>query len=286
MCSKRKALNFGFSFIELVVFIGIFGVLISLIIVAVNPVTQLKKTRDTQRASDLKAIQVGLEAYRIANNSYPLSTQDFKITGTNWGGKWDTYMQLPADPSPEYSYAYVSQLGDSYQIYARFESTPPRELACTPNCGPNGLYNAGLASSNSSLAAIMFVPTPTPTATPTPTDLPQGKVSYFGTSATYPKIIQVDFDPLDVPLNQTQLLTAKVWSENPIETVTVYVQLDNMITETYQLAQTSTVISNGIYRDVWSISIPHTDSHNTTYTVFLTATDTQGNTISPEIIIR
>ncbi len=286
MCSKRKPLSFGFSFIELIVSIGIFGVLISLIIVAVNPVSQFKRTRDVQRASDLKAIQVGLEAYRIANNSYPLSTQDFKITGTDWGDKWETYMQLPADPLEEYSYAYVSQLGDSYQIYARFETTPPQELVCTPNCGPNGLYNAGLASANSSLAAIMFVPSPTPTATPTPTDLPQGKVSYFGTSATYPKIIQVDFDPLDVPLNQTQLLTAKVWSENPVETVTLRLELDNTITETYQLAQTSTVIINGIYRDLWSISIPHTDSHNSRYSVYLSATDSQSNSINPEIIIR
>lgn len=288
MCSKRHPLNFGFTIIEVIVFVGILVILISLVVIAVNPVIQLQKTRDTQRASDLKAIQTGLEAYRVANNIYPLSNENFEIAGIPWGGNWSTYMQLPADPLKNQKYAYVSRFGTEYQLYAKFENTPPSQFSCNGNCGPQGVYNAGLASANSSLASVFVISTQETSPTPTlpPTELTQGKVSYFGSATTYPKIIQVDFDPLDVAAGQTQLVTAKVWSENPIANVTAYVKLDNSTTETLNLTQTSSSISNQIYKETWAVSIPHNDTHNTTYAAYLTATDTTGQSISPEIIIR
>lgn len=286
MHSKNLKLVFGFTLIEILVIVGIAGMLISAVVIAINPASQLKRTRDVQRASDLKAVQVALEAYRVSNNIYPASSENFEIASTPWGSQWDTYLRLPTDPLPQQSYAYVSESGSDYQLYAKFESSIPSQFACNGNCGPQGAYNAGIASSNSSLTVVMYAPTPTPIPAQPPAPLIQGKVSYFGSSATYPKIIQVDFDPLDVATNQTQLITAKVWSENPIIGVTVYVELDNSITETYQLAQTSATISNGVYKDTWAVSIPYTDTHNNIYTAHLTATDSLGKSISPEIIIR
>ncbi len=288
MCSKRHSLNFGFSSIEVIVFIGILGILISLVIIAVNPAIQLRRTRDLQRASDLKSIQTALEAYRVANNIYPLSTDSYEISGSPWGSNWSTYMQLPADPLKNRSYAYVSRFGTEYQLYAKFENIVPSQFSCNGKCGPLGAYNAGLASANSSLASIYLIPTPipSPTPTPTPNELIPGKVSYFGSTVAYPKIIQVDFDPLDVEVGNTQLVTAKVWSVNPISKVTIYIELDNSITETLNFTQTSSVISNQIYRDTWAVSIPHTDNHKATYIAHLTATDSEGHNITSEIIIR
>jgi len=288
MCSKRNTLNFGFTTIEIIVVIGILGVLISLVIIAVNPVIQLRRTRDLQRASDLKAVQTAIEAYRVANNIYPLSNDNFEISTAPWGSNWSTYMQLPSEPLKNQKYAYVSQFGTEYQLYAKFENLVPNEFSCNGKCGPFGEYNAGLASANSSLASIYLIPTPTPSPTPTPppAELIQGKVSYFGSSTTYPKIIQVDFDPLDVGVGQTQLVTAKVWSEHPIAQVTAYIELDNSTTETFNLTQTSSTISNQIYRDTWAVSIPHTDTHDTTYTVHLSATDSEEQEIASEIVIR
>jgi type IV pilus assembly protein PilA len=46
----------GFTLIELLIVMGIIGILATVLIVAVNPVRQLAKARDTQRETDLVAI--------------------------------------------------------------------------------------------------------------------------------------------------------------------------------------------------------------------------------------
>ncbi len=62
----------GFSLIELLVtmmVIGVFAVTITII----NPTTQFRKARDTQRKSDLKLIQSVLEFHMSDNGYYPAS---------------------------------------------------------------------------------------------------------------------------------------------------------------------------------------------------------------------
>lgn len=46
----------GFTLVELLLVIGILGILATVLIIAVNPVRQLAKARDTQREADLVAI--------------------------------------------------------------------------------------------------------------------------------------------------------------------------------------------------------------------------------------
>lgn len=275
----------GFTLIEVLVVVGILGILLTLVLVAVNPVKQLQETRNTQRASDLKAVQTALEAYRVANNIYPVSTTDNQITGAPWGGSWQGYLSnVPQDPSAGKTYSYVSTDGTNYQLYADFEGTPPEQLACGAGCGPNGLYDAGVASGNSTLST--FTPAPTPTPTPTPVPLPSGKISYFGSSSSYPRIIQVDFDPLDVSNGGQQILTIKAWSDFPITTVSAYYVLDGTTSQVYQLDQTSATINNGVYKDVWAKTITVSGTHDSSYELHMTVTDSNGGTVSPVIVIK
>jgi prepilin-type N-terminal cleavage/methylation domain-containing protein len=46
----------GFTLIELVVVIGILAVLLTIVLVAINPARQFKQANDTKRRSDVNAI--------------------------------------------------------------------------------------------------------------------------------------------------------------------------------------------------------------------------------------
>ena len=62
----------GFTLVELLVAVGIIGVLASVSMVSVNSIRV--KARDSKRISDIKQVQNALEAYYSSNNLYPSAT--------------------------------------------------------------------------------------------------------------------------------------------------------------------------------------------------------------------
>lgn len=62
----------GFTLIELLVVIAIIGILSSVVLASLN--TARKKGRDARRIADLKQLQLALELYYDANQSYPAGT--------------------------------------------------------------------------------------------------------------------------------------------------------------------------------------------------------------------
>jgi prepilin-type N-terminal cleavage/methylation domain-containing protein len=58
----------GFTLIELLVVIGILGILIAVVLVAVNPSRQFASARDTQRRADLYAITNAMYQYATEHN--------------------------------------------------------------------------------------------------------------------------------------------------------------------------------------------------------------------------
>lgn len=117
----------GFTLLELLIVIVIIGILALLIIP--NITSAPKKARDTQRKTDLRAIQKGMEEYFVSNNSYP--------TTATWIADLQNVTnpiikKIPVDP----------KVGGVYE-YKYVEGTPVGGYtltACLENAGDNGQF--------------------------------------------------------------------------------------------------------------------------------------------------
>lgn len=142
----------GFTLIELLVVITILGVLVTLILVTINPAEAQRKARDAQRLKDMATVQSIVEQY-LADNpgafpaGYPAnkdtSVSNASSCSTGWlqqalGGSVCAYANvIPTDPvnrstqltkrdgTVETATAtyYIRFSGGAYKICTRLEST-------------------------------------------------------------------------------------------------------------------------------------------------------------------
>lgn len=98
--SIMKRRSRGFSLFELLIVIAIIAILISVSVVSYSTVQ--KKSRDSRRKSDMKAVQHALEQYYADNtSSYPNGTCTSLSTTYLPGG-------FPSDPNPSTTYPYTA----------------------------------------------------------------------------------------------------------------------------------------------------------------------------------
>lgn len=135
--------NCGFTLVELLVVVGMIGILSVALLATLDPIGQIQKGWDAQRKSDLSQIQKALEQYYQDNGRYPASSTDFKIrrldgTTAEWGTQWVPYItQLPKDPRESSSRRYIyysSSDGQSYRLYAALERGNKDPQACERMC--------------------------------------------------------------------------------------------------------------------------------------------------------
>jgi prepilin-type N-terminal cleavage/methylation domain-containing protein len=97
----------GFTLIELVVVIGILAVLLTIVLVAINPARQFSQANDTKRRSDVSAILNAVSQFAAENNGdlpANIDTTAKEITGVAGGADIctdlvDDYISaLPQDP--------------------------------------------------------------------------------------------------------------------------------------------------------------------------------------------
>jgi type IV pilus assembly protein PilA len=124
-----SALQRGFTLIELLVVIGILGILMAVVIVAVNPSRQFAQARDTQRKADLSAITSAVVQYSVDHNgNLPMNGVNPVITTTPADvATLTTYLAptyiaaVPADPTPG-SPAYTIMLDVNGRLVASASS--------------------------------------------------------------------------------------------------------------------------------------------------------------------
>ena len=76
------ALKKGFTLIELLIVIAILGVLAVVVLVAINPVQQLARTRDAGRQSSVAQLGHAVEAYYTSHNgTYPADLTALETSG-------------------------------------------------------------------------------------------------------------------------------------------------------------------------------------------------------------
>jgi prepilin-type N-terminal cleavage/methylation domain-containing protein len=99
----------GFTLIELITVVGILAVLLSVVIVAINPARQFAEANDTKRKSDVKAILDAIEHYASDNagniSLLNITTTPHHISSTETGLGFCTALvptyiaALPSDPT-------------------------------------------------------------------------------------------------------------------------------------------------------------------------------------------
>lgn len=133
----------GFTLIELIIVLAVIGILVVLVIAAFNPLTQLKKTRDARRKSDLRQIKTALALYYSVWGEYPEDSSGSIVgcesppTSCTWGSVWSrdgtVFMKpLPDDSlasNPNYSYDKIGI--DSFTIIATLENRSDKDIVET-----------------------------------------------------------------------------------------------------------------------------------------------------------
>ena len=162
----------GFTLIEVLVVVGLIGVLVGGLLTIVDPRAQIGKANDAKRKSELTQLQRALETYYQDNGKYPNSTGaagNYAISGSigGWGGSWPSYMAKvpkdPTDPTRKYVYYIPASCSNNqcYYLYASLERASDPQACnnggsvCT-SIGSNGLVanvcggvcNYGVTSSN------------------------------------------------------------------------------------------------------------------------------------------
>jgi prepilin-type N-terminal cleavage/methylation domain-containing protein len=108
----------GFTLIELLVVIMILAVLAAMILVALDPLTQINKSKDAQRKQDLVQIRNALDTFYNDYNYYP-QTIPF---GTQWAVGNSVYMKkVPQDPDCyTIGYCYVYQTDTTPGVFPQW----------------------------------------------------------------------------------------------------------------------------------------------------------------------
>ncbi len=160
----------GFTLIELLVVIAILAVLMSVIVITLNPAEMLKKTRDTKRISDLDALRTAINLYIVDQGSLPSLSNCYThvasgmttsssvgtncptfnystsqvVTGTGWIpinftsiSSGSPLSSLPVDPKPttgaiNSSYVYIAKF---VMASTTFELTANMEASYYSNGG-------------------------------------------------------------------------------------------------------------------------------------------------------
>lgn len=148
---KRIKLISGFTLIELLIVIAIIGILVSVSVVSYG--SAQKKSRDSRRISDMKAVQSAWEQYYADNSANYPGTTTATTCATSMMTTPTTYLPngLPVDPKsgtayPQMYAGWSSCSSTSYCFCAGLEAQINTTTDCSGSAKPSdytGLYCVG-----------------------------------------------------------------------------------------------------------------------------------------------
>ncbi len=137
----------GFTLVELLVVVGIIGLLATILLANFNSARQ--RARDTQRLTDLKKIQTAIEVYKADNQQYPCFNAGDCAGLYGWAmtsglpGFSPTYLQtIPQDPlvgsaCPGYLYWHSGDRSQ-YILFAMLENANDPRATAVKSAPPLG----------------------------------------------------------------------------------------------------------------------------------------------------
>ena len=161
----------GFTLIELSVVIAMVGVMISLLLIFINPFKQIQKVRDAQRQADLSQIRQALDTYYNDKNCYP----DSLSFGSSWETGSTVYMKkVPQDPDcasggscyqylkdtascPQWNVLFSKAIGNDNATACALKSYP---TSCVPSNYFESGYNSCLISGTVNCSSIVAMSIP------------------------------------------------------------------------------------------------------------------------------
>lgn len=153
---ERKNKNFqsGFTLVEVLVVVGIIGLLASVVLVGLG--TFRMRSRDARRIADLREVQNALELYYTKNNEYPAAATTWDAFGDSLIGAEIGVNSIPNDPKGDRDYEYgVNTEKQSYVLKAVFEDKDSPALKDDADGDIFGI-NCGTVDNTDSFYCVRF----------------------------------------------------------------------------------------------------------------------------------
>jgi len=198
--SKSSNRARGFSIIELLIAVGIIGILSGILIAVINPSLQRNRARDALRAANVSKIGQAVEAFYASEGKYPSDQAELQNSGflKSWPTETDaTYRyNYICEPDPSgfcIGCVDVPMVSDSTRYYKYVTDWDPsltggsasmsgvvlKYCSSTQTCDTNDIGTCLTLDQPTPTPTPAPTPTPTPTPTATPTPTPTPPADYF-----------------------------------------------------------------------------------------------------------
>ncbi|KKQ74207.1 MAG: hypothetical protein US96_C0038G0004 [Candidatus Woesebacteria bacterium GW2011_GWB1_38_5b] len=136
----------GFTLIELLIVIAVLGVLAAVVLIAIDPIEQLGRGRDSGRKTSVTGIGRAIQTYYTAVGSYPAEATYNTILTTS--GELKPFPPAPGGSPPALGctggtavsgFCYKSN-GTDYVVYSKLESKVERNKGNCANVAANTWY--------------------------------------------------------------------------------------------------------------------------------------------------